>query len=59
MKLITENYLLPFAIGVALSGGVRLIGDRFTGEAGLAAWQDAGNPACCLPLLNVSYAFGR
>ncbi len=59
IKIITENYLLPEAVGMAFSGGVRLIGDRFSAEVGVGAGQAEGELDCCLPLLNISYAFGR
>ena len=59
IKLITENYLLPDAVGVVLSGGIRVIGERFTTEIGVVAAVSDGAAACCLPLINFSYAFGR
>ena len=59
IKLITENYMLPEAVGVVFSGGIRVIGDRFSAEAGVAAVQVEDTLDCCLPLLNLSYAFGR
>ncbi len=59
IKLITENYLLPEAVGVVFSGGIRVIGDRFSAEAGVAAGEVDGTLDCRLPLLNLSYAFGK
>ena len=59
IKLITENYLFPEALGVVVSGGIRVIGDRFSAEAGIAALHGEGTLDCCLPLINLSYAFGR
>ena len=59
IKLMTENYLLPDAVGVALSGGIRVIGERFTTEIGVVAAVSDGDGACCIPLVNFSYAFGR
>ena len=59
IKLITENYVLPDAVGVVLSGGVRIIGDRFNTEVGaMGAFAD-GDGGCCVPLINFSYSFGR
>ena len=59
IKLITENYLLPDAVGVVLGGGIRVIGDRFATEIGVIAAIADGDAFCCVPLINFSYAFGR
>ena len=59
IKLITENYVLPDAVGVILSGGIRVIGDRFNTEVGVMGAVADGEAGCCLPLINFSYAFGR
>lgn len=59
MKLITENYILPEAIGALLSGGFRYIGDRFSAEIGVFGGVTDGDAGCCFPLINFSYAFGR
>lgn len=59
IKLITENYVLPDAVGVVLSGGVRIIGDRFNTEVGAMGAIADGDGGCCVPLINFSYAFGR
>ena len=59
IKLITENYILPAAVGVVLSGGVRIIGDRFNTEVGAMGAIAAGDGGCCVPLINFSYSFGR
>lgn len=59
VKLITENYILPEAVGVVFSGGLRFIGTRFATDvavAGIATGDEAG---CCVPLVNFSYTFGR
>ena len=58
-KLITENYVLPDAVGVVLSGGVRIIGDRFNTEVGVMGAIADGDGGCCVPLINFSYSFGR
>lgn len=55
VKLLTENYILPHRVGTILSGGIRVIGDRFTTEIAVAGVATG----CCLPLLNFSYALGR
>lgn len=59
IKLITENYVLPDAVGVVLSGGVRIIGDRFNTEVGALGAIAGGDGGCCVPLINFSYSFGR
>lgn len=59
IKLITENYVLPDAVGVVLSGGARIIGDRFNTEVGVMGAFAGSDGGCCLPLINFSYSFGR
>ena len=59
IKLITENYVLPDAVGVVLSAGVRVIGDRFNTEVGILGVTEGGEAHCCVPLINFSYSFGR
>lgn len=59
MKLITENYVLPDAVGVIWSGGVRIIGDAFNTEVAVAGVTDGDEAFCCMPLINFSYSFGR
>ena len=59
IKLITENYVLPDAVGVVLSGGIRIIGDRFNTEIAVVGARADGDTECCLPIINFSYSFGR
>lgn len=59
IKLLTENYVLPDAVGVVLSGGIRVIGDRFNTEVGVMGAIADGDGGCCVPLINFSYSFGR
>ena len=59
IKLIAENYILPEEVGVILSGGVRVIGDRFNTEIGILAGVSGDEAGCCVPLINFSYSFGR
>ena len=59
IKLITENYFLPGETGAVFSGGFRFIGERFSTDVGLAAASDGGDFACCVPMVNFSWAFGR
>ena len=59
IKLITENYVLPDAVGVILSGGIRVMGDRFNTEIAVFGARADGEGECCLPVVNFSYSFGR
>ena len=59
MKLISENYILPDAVGFVWSGGTRIIGDRFNTEVGIMGVTAGDEAFCCVPLINFSYAFGR
>jgi len=58
IKLVTENYFLPGEDGLLFSAGLRFIGDRFSTDLGIAGFV-GGTSACCIPLINFSYAFGR
>jgi len=58
IKLITENYFLPGETGVLFSGGLRIIGERFSTDLALAGAAGDGDFLCCAPLVNFSYAFG-
>ncbi len=58
IKLITENYFLPGETGVLLSGGVRILGERFSTDLALAGFLEESGGVCCVPLINFSYAFG-
>ena len=59
MKLLTENYILPDAVGFVWSGGTRIMGDRFTTEVGVMGVAAGDEAFCCIPLINFSYTFGR
>ena len=59
MKLITENYILPDAVGFVWSGGTRIMGDRFNTEVGVMGVAAGDEAFCCIPLINFSYTFGR
>ena len=58
IKLMTENYFLPGETGLLFSGGLRVIGERFSTDIGLAGAAGDGDTGCCVPLLNFSYSFG-
>lgn len=55
-KLLTENYFFPGEDEVGVSGGVRLLGERFSADLGLALLLGADS-SCCLPLVSVTYGF--
>ena len=57
-KVITENYFLPGETGLVLSVGIRFIGERLSADVGIAGAAGDGEVGCCVPLINVSYAFG-
>ena len=59
LKLITENYILPDAVGVIFSGGLRFIGTRFATDVAVAGVATGDEAGCCVPLVNFSYTFGR
>jgi len=59
IKLVTENYFLPGETGVVYSGGLRIIGERFSTDLAIGGFVGGGESGCCLPLVNFSYAFGR
>lgn len=54
-KLITENYILPGGVDNIVSFGIRFIGEHLSVDLGLAGAEGG----CCLPLLNMTYAFGN
>jgi hypothetical protein len=57
-KLITENWLFPGEGGGVISGGVRMMGDRWTTDLGLAALIGDSNLPY-FPIISFSYNFGR
>ena len=58
VKLITENYLVPGGGIGFFSGGLRVLGERFTTDIGILGGSDGDESFCCFPLINFSYAFG-
>ena len=58
IKLITENYFLPGETGVLFSGGIRILGQRFSTDLALGGFLGEDEGFCCFPLINFSYAFG-
>ena len=58
IKVITENYVLPRDVGAVFSAGIRVIDNRFTSDMVVIGSYSEGW-ACCVPLFNFVYAFGR
>ncbi len=75
VKLVTENYLYfgrersdPYYapeptyetefVGL-LGGGVRIFGERLSGDLGIGAGVGSQDFGCCIPLVNFVYNFGR
>lgn len=56
-KLISENWLIP-GEGGAVSGGVRMMGERWTTDLGLMALAGDGTEIPYFPIVSFSYAFG-
>ena len=60
VKLLSENYFSTDFNGAIYSFGVRIIGDRLSGDIGLAGiTDDDGDGGCCLPVVNFVYNFRR
>lgn len=59
MKLITENYFVAGDAGGFMSGGLRLLGERMTGDIGMMGVYGGGENFCCFPVINISYAIGK
>lgn len=60
VKLITENWL-GFGgdeVGGFVSGGFRFIGERLSADLGFGGMLGTES-ACCIPLVNFVYSFGR
>jgi hypothetical protein len=56
-KLLTENWFVPGEQGALLTGGVRLMGERWTTDLGLALAMD-GSSGFYFPMVSFAYAFG-
>jgi hypothetical protein len=59
-KLVSENWLAVGggeAFGI-LTGGVRIMGERLSGDLGLGMAVADGSLECCLPVLNFVVNFG-
>lgn len=55
LKLISENYYI--AGGAFISGGVRLLGERFSADFGLAGTVSGGDDFFGLPIINIAWRF--
>lgn len=58
-KVMTENYLFLHDSAVLVTAGMRIFGERFSGDIGIGAGFGSEESFCCLPLINVVYTFGR
>lgn len=60
-KFITENWLFTGDGGAsaAVSGAFRFIGDRLTVDFGAIGLVGGGDGACCVPMVNFVWNFGR
>jgi hypothetical protein len=73
VKLITENYLISYrdytydfngvereevARLALIGGGIRIFGERVTGDLGLGFGVGEEDFGCCIPLVNFVYNFG-
>ena len=58
-KFITESYFVPGESGALISGGLRFFGERLSADAGLGFAVGDGDSACCVPIVNFVYSFGR
>jgi hypothetical protein len=57
IKLVSENYaILVDGLNMLASGGVRLLGERFSADLGLGG-AFGEETACCIPVLSASYSF--
>lgn len=58
VTLVTDNAFVPGESGALLAGGVRLMGERLSADLGVSLLVDEGDPTCCVPVVNVQWAFG-
>lgn len=58
-KMIGESYFVPGESGALLMGGLRFFGERLSADAGLGLAVGEGDSACCLPIVNFVWVFGR
>ncbi len=56
-KLLTENWFVPGESGGLLTGGIRLIGERWTTDLGIAA-AVADGEGFYFPIVSFAYSFG-
>ena len=58
VMLVTDNAFVAGEAGALLAGGIRLIGERLSADLGASMLVDEGDPTCCVPVVNVQWAFG-
>jgi hypothetical protein len=56
-KLLTENWFIPGESGALLTGGIRLIGERWSTDLGIAAAVGEG-AGFYFPIVSFAYSFG-
>jgi hypothetical protein len=56
-KLLTENWFIPGESGALLTGGIRLIGERWSTDLGIAAAVGEGE-GFYFPIVSFAYSFG-
>jgi hypothetical protein len=59
IKLLSENYFLPYESGLVSIAGVRIFGERLSADAGLGILLGDDCSDCILPVVNFAYAFGK
>jgi hypothetical protein len=61
LKVVTENWVFTGSRdrGGIFSGGFRFIGDRLSSDFGVIGGAGAGDVACCIPMVNFVWNFGR
>jgi len=58
VMLVTDNAFVPGESGALLAGGMRIVGERLSADLGASMLLDQGDLTCCVPVVNVQWAFG-
>ena len=59
IKLMTENYFVAGETGAIIAAGVRILGERLTGDIAMGGFVSGDEGGCCLPIVNLSYTIGK